>query len=436
MLLGSVRGCSFASEELSRSSSVYVQWEELGRLPTYESDEVCGRTGGFALQRQLEAGGIECQVIAPALIPRRPGDRVKTDRRDARKLAELLRADLLTAVHPPTIDQEAVREHLEGGCDDQVADVRLSVGSRPDERLGLQQVERELGGDLKSQPGWARSSGCGCGPGSALTVNVYVVPIGLVSCDAETDEGTPNSRGVRSSQKRVQPADSEGNFCFARGGPSLKEVSNTCNILTQRKVGTVSSLPQLIEQQASDLPEGAVLHPKALLHLGSRAAIDQALSRLARSGRLLRVCQGVYVHPVETRFGSRPPAFDKVVASLSTLWGETIIPCGGAEANALGLTTQVPVRSVYLTSGPDRRLKFGEVTVELRHAPRWQLAAPHRPAGRAVRALAWLGPEEIETNLEIVERRLSKEDIEELAETRAVMPAWIAEPVSALIASG
>ena len=198
----------------------------------------------------------------------------------------------------------------------------------------------------------------------------------------------------------------------------------------------MSSLPQLIEKQASDLPEGAVLHPKALLHLGSRAAIDQALSRLARSGRLLRVCQGVYVHPVETRFGSRPPAIDKVVASLSTLWGETIIPCGGAEANALGLTTQVPVRSVYLTSGPNRRLKFGEVTVELRHAPRWQLVAPHRPAGGAVRALAWLGREEIETNLEIVGRRLSNEDIEALAETRAVIPAWIAEPVSALIASG
>ena len=142
------------------------------------------------------------------------------------------------------------------------------------------------------------------------------------------------------------------------------------------------------------------------------------------------------MHPVETRFGSRPPAIDKVVASLSTLWGETIIPGGGAEANALGLTTQVPVRSVYLTSGPNRRLKFGEVTVELRHAPRWQLVAPHRPAGGAVRALAWLGREEIETNLEIVGRRLSNEDIEALAETRAVIPAWIAEPVSALIASG
>ena len=65
---------------------------------------------GFALQRQLEAEGIDCRVIAPALIPRRPGDRVKTDRRDARKLAELLRAELLTEVHPPTEDQEAVRD--------------------------------------------------------------------------------------------------------------------------------------------------------------------------------------------------------------------------------------------------------------------------------------------------------------------------------------
>ncbi len=191
------------------------------------------------------------------------------------------------------------------------------------------------------------------------------------------------------------------------------------------------SLPRLIERHASDLPEGALLHPQALLHLGNRAAIDQALSRLARSGRLLRVCQGVYVRPVETRFGPRPPAIDRVVASLSTLWGETIVPCGGAAANALGLTTQVPVRSVYLTSGPNRRLTFGEVTVELRHAPRWQLAAPHRPAGAIVRALAWLGPEDIETNLEIAERRLSSEDMEELAETRAVMPAWIAEPLSA-----
>lgn len=66
--------------------------------------------GGFALMRTLEGQGVRCLVIAPALIPQRAGDRVKTDRRDADKLARLLRAELLTAVHPPTPEQEAVRD--------------------------------------------------------------------------------------------------------------------------------------------------------------------------------------------------------------------------------------------------------------------------------------------------------------------------------------
>ena len=195
------------------------------------------------------------------------------------------------------------------------------------------------------------------------------------------------------------------------------------------------SLPRQIMNQAAGLPEGALLCPSALLHLGNRAAIDQALSRLARSGRLIRIYQGVYVRPIQTRFGPRPPAVEKVIAALSTLWGETIVPCGGAAANALGLTTQVPVRSVYLTSGPNRRLTLGELTVELRHAPRWQLAAPHRPAGEAVRALSWLGPDEVEANLDVIGRKLSAEDFQELAASRAVMPAWLAEPVSAMVAN-
>ena len=194
------------------------------------------------------------------------------------------------------------------------------------------------------------------------------------------------------------------------------------------------SLPAQIMSYAAESPEATLLCPSALLHLGSRAAVDQALSRLARKGKLMRVCQGVYVRPIQSRFGLRPPNIEKVLAALSALWAETIVPCGGMAANVLGLTTQVPVRSVYLTSGPNRKLKLGGLSVELRHAPRWQLVAPHRPAGDAVRALAWLGPEEVEENLETLENRLSPEDIDELAATRAVMPAWLAEPVSAMVA--
>jgi transposase len=65
---------------------------------------------GYALQRQVTTSRVSCDVIAPALTPRKPGERVKTNRRDARKLAELGRAGLLTAVQPPTPDDEAVRD--------------------------------------------------------------------------------------------------------------------------------------------------------------------------------------------------------------------------------------------------------------------------------------------------------------------------------------
>ncbi len=196
------------------------------------------------------------------------------------------------------------------------------------------------------------------------------------------------------------------------------------------------SLPSQIMSYAAESPEGTLLCPSALLHLGSRDAVDQALSRLARKGDLMRVCQGVYVRPTQTRFGLRAPSMDKVLSSLSALWGETIVPCGGMAANALGLTNQVPIRSVYLTSGPNRKLQLGGLAVELRHAPRWQLTAPHRPAGEAVRALAWLGPREVEEGLETVRSKLSAEDLRELAASRAVMPAWMAEPVSAMVANG
>lgn len=197
---------------------------------------------------------------------------------------------------------------------------------------------------------------------------------------------------------------------------------------------TEASVPERIMIHAKGLPEGGLLFPNALLYLGSRAAVDQGLSRLAHSGSLLRVCQGVYALPVETRFGRRPPRIEKVMASLSELWGETIVPSGGASANALGLSTQIPVSPVYLTSGASRTLYFGEQAVYLRHAPRWQLAAPNRLAGTAIRALAWLGPQQIEENLEAIKAAVPAADLNELANVPPQTPSWIAAPLSTLVA--
>jgi transposase len=78
------------------------------------SVQCCYEAGpcGFDLQRALTAHEIPCDVIAPALIPRRAGDRVKTDRRDASQLAVLYRAGALTAIHIPSEQEEAARDLL------------------------------------------------------------------------------------------------------------------------------------------------------------------------------------------------------------------------------------------------------------------------------------------------------------------------------------
>ncbi len=83
---------------------------------------------GYTLQRQLRLAGISCTVIAPSLTPVKPGSRIKTDRRDARKLAELFRAGLLTEVHPPSERDEALRDLCR--CRDDVRVDLLRAGHR------------------------------------------------------------------------------------------------------------------------------------------------------------------------------------------------------------------------------------------------------------------------------------------------------------------
>lgn len=195
-------------------------------------------------------------------------------------------------------------------------------------------------------------------------------------------------------------------------------------------------LTEKILEQAARLPEGTSVSAKVLLHLGARAAVDQALSRLVKRGQLMRAGRGLYVRPVETRFGKRPPSVEQMVQAIAGAKGEVIASHGATAANALGLTTQVPVRAVYLTSGRTRQLKVGKQTVELRHAPRWQLAMAGRPAGEAIRALAWLGEKQTETALRTLQHRLPLAALHEIASARPQLPTWLAEQVSRLVVNG
>lgn len=193
-------------------------------------------------------------------------------------------------------------------------------------------------------------------------------------------------------------------------------------------------LTQVVLEFAAARSEGSPLRAKELLHLGRRAAVDQALSRLHRRGELLRISRGLYMRPIKGRFGARPPSPAKVAESLSAATGETIVRHGAVAANALGLTTQVPVRSVYLTSGSSRRIKVGAQVLELRHAPKWQLVLAGQPAGDAVRALSWLGEKQASNTMKALEQRLPQSQLKAMTDVRGRLPTWMAREVSALVA--
>lgn len=191
----------------------------------------------------------------------------------------------------------------------------------------------------------------------------------------------------------------------------------------------MTTLPESILLHAQSLSEGGVLSPKEFLHLGGRAAVDQALSRLTKEGKLLRVSRGTYVAPVSSRFGTRAPAPEKVVEALAAQNGEVVTPHGASAANALGLTQQVPIREVYLTSGRTRKLKLGRSEVMVKHVPRWMLALGTGPAGAAVRALAWMGPTHIGESLATLHRTLPASEWRALASARAALPSWMARAI-------
>lgn len=191
----------------------------------------------------------------------------------------------------------------------------------------------------------------------------------------------------------------------------------------------MKGLPESILLHTQSLPEGGVLSPKEFLHLGSRAAVDQAVSRLTKEGKLLRVARGIYVTPVSSRFGTRAPAPEKVVQALAAQNGEVVATHGANAANALGLTQQVPVREVYLTSGRTRKLKLGRSEVILKHAPRWMFALGTGQAGDAVRALAWMGSTHARESLAALHRRLPTAEWRALSSARAALPSWMARAI-------
>jgi Transposase len=109
----SVRLAAVRADELLEERTLTYDEEAVERAVRRWPGVLCcyeaGPTG-FGLHRFLVERGIDCQVVAPGLVPQRPGDRLKTDSRDARKLARLLAGGLLEPIHVPSRELEAARD--------------------------------------------------------------------------------------------------------------------------------------------------------------------------------------------------------------------------------------------------------------------------------------------------------------------------------------
>jgi hypothetical protein len=171
---------------------------------------------------------------------------------------------------------------------------------------------------------------------------------------------------------------------------------------------------------------GGVFTPRDFLDVAARAAVDQALSRLAKGGKLRRLARGLYDFPkVHPKLGPLSPAPDDVAQALARETGSQVQIAGARAANALGLFTQVPAKSIYLTDGPSRRVVLGKRVVDLRHASPKHLIAPGSPAGTVVQALRHLGPVRATDVVHVAARRLSASDKKTLATSAVQAPAWM-----------
>jgi len=176
---------------------------------------------------------------------------------------------------------------------------------------------------------------------------------------------------------------------------------------------------------------GSVVVPKDFLDLGSRAAVDQALSRLVKAGTIRRLKWGVYDYPRQhDRLGMLSASPDHVAKAIADRDGSKLQISGARAANMLGLSTQVPAKYVYLTDSSSKNITVGNRTVSLRRAVPGNLIGAGQTSGMVFQALRYLGKSGVDSHAIITLRsKLSPSDKKALGKAAKDMPAWMQDVV-------
>lgn len=186
------------------------------------------------------------------------------------------------------------------------------------------------------------------------------------------------------------------------------------------------STAELIRQKIEQLPQGQPFTPASFLSIAERSTVDKTLARMVRAGTLRRPTRGVFVRPIESRFGAVPPeAFAVAVAKAH---GAPVEVHGAEAVRRFGLSTQVPVRPVFYTSGRSRTFNMGNMPVRLQHVSPRKLVLPGTKVGMAISALWYLGKEQVNHEVfQTIRSKLSSEEFRALKAAAPQMPSWMAD---------
>jgi Family of unknown function (DUF6088) len=172
---------------------------------------------------------------------------------------------------------------------------------------------------------------------------------------------------------------------------------------------------------------GSVFTPNDFLDLGSRDAVDKALSRLATRGEVRRLARGLYEYPREhPQLGTLSPDIEKVAKALAGKHRLRLQPAGAYATNLLGLSEQVPAKAVFLTDGPSRTVKIGRQEIQLRRTTPRNMAAAGKLSGLLMQAFRHLGRQHItEQRMAHLKRTLPAKERNQLLKDLPLAPAWM-----------
>jgi hypothetical protein len=183
-------------------------------------------------------------------------------------------------------------------------------------------------------------------------------------------------------------------------------------------------------------PAGAVFSPRMFDDLGNRAAVDQALSRLTKAGKIRRMARGVYDIPkTHPTLGALSPNPDAIAKSIAEQAGYRLQPTPARAANALGLSSQVPAQIVYLIDGSSRKIKVGNQIIHFKHAGPRALLGAGTSAGVALQAIRAFGPDHLTAGIiQQLRQSLPSDAKTGLKELAHYAPHWMTSAIDAVTA--